>query len=120
MFAGSIIVTIGILLLVDKLVLGKIFVIYVLSEEAIVLKYFRVLPLVKLKYKDLISIRRITPIEATALGNMSVFISGVFKPLVFIKYGQRVTDTVVITPDNPDQFIAEVKRHIKEKTGRDI
>lgn len=108
------------ILIVDRLFIGKIFLSYILSDKALVLKYFLVFPLASFDYSKIMEVRRISAIEATSHGNMSMYISRVFGASILLKYGPNWMDAVVITPDNPDAFIAEVKRRVKEKTGRDI
>lgn len=107
-------------LIVDRLFIGRIFLTYVLSEKAVVLKYFFLLPLARFDYSKIVEIRRTSAVEATSRGNMSLYISRIFATSLLLKYGPNWTDSVVITPDHPDAFIAEVKRRVKEKTGRDI
>ncbi len=99
---------------IDGMFLGQLIVTYRLTEKGISVWLFRVIKLKTVLYKDISAIHKVrfkdffsTPFR-TLLLNSRVFGSRV----AIEKIG--VLNRIFITPHNPDAFIAEVAKHLKE------
>lgn len=115
----NILIAIFFVLALDFLLVGKLLITYSLSADKITVVLLRIFPMYIIPLE---SVEQITKAGAykMLLGMSGVLRSRAFGANVFIARNTTWGKDIVVTPDNPDAFIAEVKRRVKEKTGRDI
>jgi hypothetical protein len=103
----------------DFLFFGKVFITYQLKASELRVMLFRIIPVMVIPLELINKIERITQLRWMMSGIADIFCSRVFAARLLLRKSTGFFKEIVITPDNPDQFIAEVKRRVKEKTSRE-
>ena len=94
-------------------VLARVVIQYGLDQRAFSVKLFGVLPMVRIRYEDIVDVRVVSGFEATKLAWRYVYST--------LRLGNRLTGKgvfitrkalflkrIAITPDTPEQFVAEI------------
>jgi hypothetical protein len=93
---------------------------YKLQDSGIRIMLFRIIPLVLIPYNYIKDIRRVTWVSYYKTIGIGVYLhcpSRIWGHHVLIEdKKKRISRYTLITPDNPDEFIAEVKKHLSKDT----
>jgi hypothetical protein len=104
----------------DFLFFGKVFITYRLGQNDLRVNLFRVIPIMVVPLASITTIQRITQLKWATSGLADLFCSRVFAERLMLTKSSGFFKEVVITPDNPDQFIVELKQRVKERNGNRV